>query len=181
MGKLVIESIEKKVKLKKLAKAVYTVLNQTAKIKAELVFASAEDIHSLNNTTRGVDKVTDVLSYPSLDGVRGQVLQPENHLTELDGKYIFIGSIVLCEEKIKEQALEYGNTEEQERNYLIIHGLLHLFGYDHMTEEDKKQMRDIEKAVLAVLEDKKKKIKANPERAEEVTEAVEREKEEEND
>lgn len=155
MGKLKIESIEKKVKLKKLAKAVYTVLGQTAKIKAELVFLPEEEMHSLNNTTRGIDKVTDVLSYPSLEGIRGVVLEPEKCLTELDGKYIFLGSIVLCEEKIKEQAIEYGNTEEQERNYLIIHGLLHLFGYDHETEEDKKQMREKEKQVLALLEKKK--------------------------
>ena len=59
---------------------------------------------------------------------------------------------MLCEERIKEQAIEYGNTEEQEMTYLIIHGLLHLFGYDHMTEEDKKQMRDLEKQVLSILE-----------------------------
>ena len=155
MGKLKIESIEKKLKTKALAKAVYTVLGQKANIKAELVFASEEEIHNLNNTTRGVDKVTDVLSYPTLDGIRGVVLEKENCFTELDGKYIFIGSIVLCEDKIKEQALEYGNTEEQERNYLLIHGLLHLFGYDHMTEEDKKQMRDLEKQVLAMMEKKK--------------------------
>jgi ssRNA-specific RNase YbeY (16S rRNA maturation enzyme) len=85
-----------------LAKAVYTVLGQTANLKAELVFASEEEIHNLNNTTRGVDKVTDVLSYPTLDGIRGVVLEKENCFTELDGKYIFIGSIVLCEDKIKE-------------------------------------------------------------------------------
>ena len=63
----------------------------------------------------------------------------------MDRNYIFIGSVVLCEEKIKEQAIEFGHGEEVERTYLIIHGLLHLFGYDHETEEDKKEMRDKEK------------------------------------
>ncbi|MBQ7339332.1 MAG: rRNA maturation RNase YbeY [Clostridia bacterium] len=156
MGKLKIESLEKKVKTRKIAKAVYTVLGQTAKLKAELVFLREEEMHALNNTTRGVDKATDVLSYPSLDGIRGAILDPKNCVTEMDGRYIFLGSIVLCEEKIKEQAKEYGNTEIEERTYLIIHGLLHLFGYDHMTDEDKKQMRDLEKQVLALLESKKR-------------------------
>ena len=54
----------------------------------------------------------------------------------------------MCEEKIRAQAEEFGHSEEDERDYLIIHGLLHLFGYDHMNESDKKEMRDMEKAVL---------------------------------
>ncbi len=151
MGKIVIESLDKKINLKKIAKAVYKTLGQTENIKVELVFSDAESMRELNNSTRGVDRVTDVLSYPTLDNIRGVVLKREDCVTELDGKYIFIGSIVLCEEKIRSQAEEYGHGEERERNYLIIHGLLHLFGYDHMTDEDKKQMRDKEKEVLALL------------------------------
>ena len=154
MGKLVIESIEKKLNLRKIAKAVHVILGQKAKIKAELVFASAEEIYNLNSSTRGVDKVTDVLSYPTLEGIRGQILKPENCITEMDRNYIFLGSVVLCEEKIREQAIEFGHGEEVERTYLIIHGLLHLFGYDHETDEDKKEMRDKEKAILAYLERK---------------------------
>ncbi len=151
MGKLVIECLDRKINLKKLAKAVYTVLGQKAKIKAELVFSESDNMQNLNRTTRGVDSVTDVLSYPSLDGIRGEVLLPENCVTELEGKYIFLGSIVLCDEKVRAQAKEYGHSEQDEREYLIIHGLLHLFGYDHMTDEDKKQMRDKEKQVLNLL------------------------------
>ena len=151
MGKLKIESIEKKLKTKALAKAVYTVLGQTANIKAELVFASEEEIHNLNNTTRGVDKVTDVLSFPTLDGVRGKVIKQKDFPLDTDGKYTFIGSIVLCSQKIIEQAKEYGNTEKQERDYLIIHGLLHLFGYDHEIDSDKAQMRKLEKEILLKL------------------------------
>lgn len=151
MGKLVIESLQKKLKLRKLAKAVYTVLGQKAKIKAELVFESEDGIQILNKRERGVDSVTDVLSFPSLDGIKGVVLKPENCFTEMDGGYIFIGSIVLCEEKIKEQAAEIGHSEELETQYLIIHGLMHLFGYDHLTDEDKAEMREKEKEVIALL------------------------------
>ena len=151
MGKLIIECLDRKLKLKKLAAAVYSVLGQTDKLKTELVFTDSEGIFNLNKTTRGVNRVTDVLSYPSLEGIRGQVLHREEHLTELDGKYLFLGSIVLCDEQVRAQAAEIGHGEDDEREYLIIHGLLHLFGYDHMTEEDKTQMRDKEKAVLALL------------------------------
>lgn len=157
MGKLVIESLDKKVKTRKIAKTVYKVLGQKAKIKVELVFQDKDEIHDLNRITRGVDSVTDVLSYPSLDGIRGKVLLPEDCSTELEGKYIFLGSIVLCEDKIRTQAVEYGNTVEQETEYLIIHGLLHLFGYDHMDDEDKKEMRTLEKEVLRIIHQKDKK------------------------
>ena len=57
----------------------------------------------------------------------------------------------MCEEKIRAQAIEYGHSEEEEREYLITHGLLHLFGYDHMNDADKKEMREIEKQVRFIL------------------------------
>ena len=141
----------KNIKTKDIADAVCKVLDQTAELKAELVFVSAERIRELNRETRGIDKVTDVLSYPSLDGIRGKVLKKKDYPTETDGRNLFIGSIVICEDKVKEQAEELGHSEEKERTYLIIHGLMHLFGYDHMEENDKKQMREKEKAALALL------------------------------
>jgi probable rRNA maturation factor len=156
MGKILIESIDKKIKLRKIAKAVIKVLEQKAKFKVELVFEDNEGIQNLNRSTRGVDSVTDVLSYPSMDGIRGKVLRKEDCPTEMDGKYIFLGSIVMCLDKIKEQAIEIGHSEEEERDYLIIHGLMHLFGYDHMNATDKKQMREKEKAVVDMLNVKKK-------------------------
>ena len=151
MGKLKIECLDRKLKLRKLAKAVYTILGQISYIKVELVFQDGDGIMQLNKTTRGVDSVTDVLSYPSLDGIKGRVLVPDDCPTELEGKYIFLGSIVLCDEKIRAQAKEYGHSEEEEREYLIVHGLLHLFGYDHMNEQDKKEMRDKEKEIRFIL------------------------------
>ena len=151
MGKLKIESIDKRIRINKIAEAVYTVLGQTDNLKAELVFYDGDDMRELNKDTRGVDSTTDVLSYPMLDGHKGQVLKKEEHLLELDGKYIFLGSIVLCESRIKEQAKELGHSEIIERTYLIVHGLMHLFGYDHMKEKDKKEMREKEKQALALL------------------------------
>ncbi len=151
MAKLKVECLDRKVKVRKLAKAVYNVLNQKSHFKAELVFHDGESMQSLNMSTRGVDSVTDVLSYPSMEGIKGKILRPEQCKTELEGKYIFLGSIVLCDEKIRAQAKEFGHSEQREREYLILHGLLHLFGYDHMTDEDKQEMREKEKAVMKIL------------------------------
>ena len=151
MGKIKLECLDKKINLKKLAKCVYTVLGQRSFFKAEIVFQDGEYMHYLNKTTRGVDRITDVLSYPSMEGIRGKVLMPTDCKTELEGKYIFLGSIVLCDQKIAEQAKEYGHSVEKEMTYLIVHGLMHLFGFDHETEEDKKEMRAREKQVMRVL------------------------------
>ena len=151
MGKLAIDCPKRPKDLTLIANAVYKTLSQTANLKAEITFMNAEDMRELNKSTRGIDKVTDVLSYPSLDDIRGKILNKEDCVTVMDGRYIFIGSIVLCNQKIKEQAIEYGHTAEVERRYLIVHGLMHLFGYDHIDEGDKVEMRKMEKQALKLL------------------------------
>ena len=151
MGRILIECLDRRVKVGQVAKAVYTATHQKANLKAELVFDSESDMRSLNNAERGIDKSTDVLSFPSMDDIKGVVLTPEICKTEMDGRYIFIGSIVLCDEKIKAQAKEFGHSAARERNYLIMHGLLHLLGYDHIDPKDKREMRDKEKEILALL------------------------------
>ena len=151
MGRIKLECLDKRVNLRRIAKAVYKVLGQKAFFKAEIVFHDGENMQFLNKTTRGIDSITDVLSYPSMEGIRGKILTPVECKTELEGKYIFLGSIVLCDEKIKEQAIEYGHSEKREREYLVVHGLLHLFDYDHMNDTDKKEMREKEKEVMKIL------------------------------
>ena len=151
MCRLKLECLDRRANLRKVAKAVYKVLGQKALFKAEIVFHDGENMQYLNKTTRGVDSITDVLSYPSMEGIRGKILTPVDCKTELEGKRIFLGSIVLCDEKIKEQAVEYGHSEKREREYLVVHGLLHLFDYDHMNDADKKEMREKEKEVMKIL------------------------------
>ncbi|MCQ2399229.1 MAG: rRNA maturation RNase YbeY, partial [Clostridia bacterium] len=122
-----------------------------AKLSAEVVFTSEEEIRELNREKRNNDSVTDVLSFPSLDNIRGEILRVEDHPFECDGKRLFLGSVAICAAQGARQAKEYGHSEKREYTYLTVHGLLHLFGYDHMTDDDKKQMRDIEKKVLKRL------------------------------
>lgn len=121
-----------------------------APVAAEVVFVSAEEIRQLNAEHRGNDSVTDVLSFPSLDNIRGRMLCKADFpydLTE-EGE-IFIGSIAICEERAHEQAEEYGHSYNRELHYLVVHGLCHLLGYDHMCEEDKTEMRAKEERVLS--------------------------------
>ena len=142
---------ESPLKLNKIAKAVYSVLGQKTSLVAEVVFVSEEEIQTLNNEKRGIDKVTDVLSFPTLDGIRGSILSAKDYPYDCISKRLNIGSIAVCLEQCKRQAQEFGHSVERETSYLIVHGLLHLFGYDHMTDEDKLEMRTLEKKIVKIL------------------------------
>lgn len=121
-------------------------------LSSEVVIVDGEEIRRLNSEIRNIDKVTDVLSFPSLDGIRGKTLSKKEYPADCDEDgNLFIGSIAVCEAKAKEQAEEYGHSFERELNYLVTHGIFHLLGYDHMTEEDKIEMREREERVLKKL------------------------------
>ena len=122
-------------------------------LSAELLLVSEEEIRQLNARERGVDSVTDVLSFPSMDGIKGQAILAEEHGEELDEDgNVFLGSIVICEKRAREQAQEYGHGFERELWYLAVHGILHCLGYDHMTEEEKREMREKEESVMQKLD-----------------------------
>lgn len=104
-------------------------------------FVDREEIKELNSTYRGVDKVTDVLSFPQFEDF--------NELSE--DQIICLGDIVICEDKAKEQAEEFGHSYEREIIYLFTHSVLHLLGYDHMDEEEKAEMRQREEEVMTEL------------------------------
>lgn len=132
-----------------LAREVYSSLKQTENLSLEVIFVSEEEIKNLNNTQRGIDKITDVLSFPTLDGIRGKVLNSKDYPLELDDdNSLFLGSIAVCVKRAEEQAIEYNHSLKRELNYLICHGMLHLFGYDHIKDEDKKEMRELEEKIM---------------------------------
>lgn len=121
-------------------------------LSAECVLVDEDEIRRLNRETRNVDAVTDVLSFPSLDGIRGARLEKKAFPADIDEEgNLFLGSIAICVKCAKEQAEDYGHGYNRELHYLLTHGLFHLLGYDHMTEEDKPQMREREERVLAKL------------------------------
>ena len=143
---------------KTLINAMETALKNSLKpefdVSVTITVVDKEEIRRLNNETRNTDKVTDVLSFPMLEFSEPCVvldkLQAWDYIPENNS--VFMGDIVLCKEKIEEQAIEYEHTFLRESVYLTLHGLLHLFGYDHMEEADKKIMREKEKEILKILE-----------------------------
>ena len=118
-------------------------------LSAEIEIVDEEEIRRLNRETRGIDAVTDVLSFPSLDGIFGVKIEKKNFPYDLDEQgHLFIGSIAICRKRAEAQAEEYGHSVTREMNYLAAHGVCHLLGYDHMEEGDKKVMREKEERVL---------------------------------
>ncbi len=122
-------------------------------LAAEILLVSEEEIRALNARERGVDAVTDVLSFPSMEGIKDAPILAEEHGEELDEDgNVFLGSVVICEKRAREQAEEYGHSFERELWYLAVHGLLHCLGYDHMNEEEKREMREKEEYVMQKLD-----------------------------
>lgn len=118
----------------------------------EIIIVDKLTIRDLNSRFRNIDRVTDVLSFPTLDGIRGKELKLADYPYDTDDEgNLCLGSIAICQEVANEQAEEYGHSVDREFYYLATHGVCHLLGYDHMTDEDKAQMREKEEKVMAKL------------------------------
>ena len=133
---------------RRLASALAPLVNADAPLTAELLSVDEAEIRRLNAQYRAVDAVTDVLSFPSMELERGKNISVDDHRDSFDGETLFLGSIVICEKRAREQAEEYAHSYEREFYYLTVHGVLHCLGYDHMNEEDKREMRLKEEEVM---------------------------------
>ena len=90
------------------------------------------------------------MSFPWQDGTRGERLFAGVHgAGRAEEDRLFLGSIAICEARAREQAEEYGHSYARELNYLTVHGVLHCLGYDHETEEEKREMREEEEKIMA--------------------------------
>ncbi|HBG7377727.1 TPA: rRNA maturation RNase YbeY [Clostridioides difficile] len=106
--------------------------------EVSLSFVDNKEIHELNREYRGVDRVTDVLSFPLLsDDFEDVELEEES-----------LGDIVVSLERALEQSIEYNHSFEREVCFLICHSMFHLLGYDHDTDENTKEMREKEEHIL---------------------------------
>lgn len=115
---------------------------QLAEGEVSLSFVTDEAIRKLNNDYRGLDRPTDVLSFPMLEMgegeqgiVYGELAESEEAL-DLD----LLGDIVVSIPRALAQSIEYGHSVEREIGFLFVHGFLHLIGYDHESEGDEKEM-----------------------------------------
>ena len=107
-----------------------------------LSFVTNSEIHKINKQFRNIDRETDVLSFPQLTFEDGEI--PEKN----ENGEIILGDIIISVEKAKAQAEEYGHSLEREIAFLTAHSMLHLMGYDHMTEEDEKEMFGRQRAIM---------------------------------
>ena len=123
------------------------------KVNVNLTFVSKEEIRSLNNETRGIDKVTDVLTYPYVDLVVGKKLKISDYKANVDLEtgLLTIGDIYICLDRAKEQAKEYEHTLKREVCFLLCHGLLHIAGYDHMNKQDEEKMTAKQEEIMNEL------------------------------
>ena len=128
----------------------YKILDLKGNAHLELVFVDSEEIKTLNKNTRNKDSVTDVLSFPFLSNPSTTIaFNKKNYPLDYDqDNGVFLGSIVICKEVATAQAQEFGHSIKRETDYLFVHGLLHLLGFDHECEEDKKTMREKEEKIL---------------------------------
>lgn len=130
-------------------------------LEVNIDFVSKKEIQDLNNKFRNKDSFTDVLSFPNLLEINktnmqllGDNLKKENFFMEINPETncLFLGDICICKPVAYNHAKEYGNTKLREIVYMAVHGLLHLLGYDHMIEEEKKIMRDVEEKIMSYID-----------------------------
>ena len=104
-----------------------------------------DEIREINNEHRGIDAVTDVLSFPVVNLTDGSF--DDNAGDYFEGRLI-LGDVVLCSKRAKEQSEEFGHSYQRELGYLTCHSILHLIGYDHEADEEREVMRQKEEAVM---------------------------------
>lgn len=112
-------------------------------IEISVSVVDKNDIKNLNREYRSIDKETDVLSFPQYESL--------NEIKEIEYEIVPLGDVVICLDKAKEQAKEFGHSLERELIYLFVHSLLHLLGYDHLEDEDKVEMRNYEERIMQML------------------------------
>ncbi|MBQ7373221.1 MAG: rRNA maturation RNase YbeY [Clostridia bacterium] len=137
--------------LQKVADLAYETLGQKERLLIEVAFVSEEEIREINKEQRNIDSVTDVLSFPYLDGIKGEVLTPAHFGEESEEDGFLLGSICICLQRAKEQAVEFGHSLEREVCFLALHGVLHCFGYDHIEKADETEMMGIAEKIMEKL------------------------------
>lgn len=115
------------------------------KCEISLSFVDEEKIKQLNKDFRSIDRATDVLSFPIEDFFN------EDRENILEKPYLMLGDVVICLDVARKQADDLGHSFEREVMYLTCHSILHLLGYDHIEDDDKKIMRKREKEVMKNL------------------------------
>ncbi|WP_027421769.1 rRNA maturation RNase YbeY [Lachnobacterium bovis] len=130
-------------------------INFPFEAEVNLTLTNNEEIHKINLEHREIDRPTDVLSFPMLDYEKPgdfSFLEEGNFdAYDYDTDAVILGDIVISYEKVLEQANEYGHSIQREFAFLICHSMLHLFGYDHMEDEERKEMERQQRIIMEKL------------------------------
>lgn len=123
--------------------------------EVNLTLTDNSGIHIINKMYRDIDAPTDVLSFPMLSYTQaGDFSALEEEYEDNfnpDTGEIMLGDIIISIDRVREQAKEYGHSERREYAFLIVHSMLHLFGYDHMTEEEAAVMEEKQHQILDAM------------------------------
>ena len=137
--------------LKEVLKTAFKFLGQPVKdVKYNLYVVSKDYIHDLNLSSRGVDRATDVLSFPNLNINAGEIIDINNFKLDVDpmDSSLLIGELFICNEVAKAQAKKYNHSYRREFCFLFLHGVLHCLGYDHIEEVDRVVMEELQNKIL---------------------------------
>lgn len=119
-----------------------------------VIFTDSEGIRAINNDCRNIDSPTDVLSFPMIEYNKpGDFSKLEEDIISYfnqDTGELVLGDIILNVDRITEQAKEYGHTRKRELAFLTAHSMLHLFGFDHVDDEEREIMEDLQEKILTM-------------------------------
>lgn len=141
-------NLQEKMLVKKVEKATFKHLGQKDFFLIDITVVDEKTIKDLNASARGVDKVTDVLSFPCFEKLDLPVEQSEFCECDYDGSKVLLGSIMICRKRAEDQAREYGHSYARELGFLACHGFLHILGFDHIDPDDEKVMIAHQKAIM---------------------------------
>lgn len=123
--------------------------------EVNVLLTNNDIIHELNKESRGIDRPTDVLSFPLIDYDTPAVFDfsedEEIELCNPDSGELLLGDIVISLDKVEEQSKEFGHSKKRELLFLVCHSMFHLFGYDHENDEERENMERMQREVLDAL------------------------------
>lgn len=141
--------------VKQVAEAVLEAEGGPKKIQLNVLLTDNEGISQFNSKYRGIDRETDVLSFPNLDFEReADFAIDEDSKADYfdpDTGELILGDIIISVDKVKEQALNYGHSQKREFAFLMAHSMLHLCGYDHIGPGEANVMEEKQEAILTGL------------------------------